>query len=90
MKTERKVKLTGYTIDLLPARIGDEVHSFRDSITAPKFCVTIGTAVAYLATGRGKYTLTKHPTLNSYFGVCNGVKARLNRSKIKATLTYWA
>ena len=42
-----------------------------------------------LHTAKGNYELEKHPTLNYYHGVCNGVKVQVSLKKIVGELRYW-
>ncbi len=91
-KTEHTVHLQAILSDstFCSSQNCDDRTDFVD--TKGLFTVTEhedGTAVI-VTTGKGSYNINKHLTLNSFQGICNGIKVRVNLKKMVGTLTYWA
>ena len=83
MKTQHVVELIGNK---------DQTHNDEKLIFIHKnVSVAITRGVdALVTTTKGSYTLIKHPTLNIYQGVMNGIKVHVTHKAWVGQLIYWS
>lgn len=83
-----KITIAGVNALNEPVKLAADVHRFTDEKNRVSVTIIDATSVK-LVTAKGVHTLTKHPTLNIYQGVCAGHKTHIILKKIVGQLIYW-